>query len=49
MESRKNAIGDNVGSNNESCDKESASTRVVWRVLAYENVRKILKELLKKE
>ena len=49
MERKKRTLKDDVGSNNESCECGSASTKGIWRILAYKNVRKFLKELLKKE
>ena len=50
MERKKRILKDNVGSNNESCECGSTSTKGgTWRILAYKNVRKFLKELLKKE
>ena len=49
MERKKNRIKDNVGSYNESCDKESASTRVYMAYFVLQKCPKSLKENLEKK
>ena len=48
MERKKNRIKDNVGSYNESCDKESASTKVYAAHFVLQKCPKSLKENLEK-
>ena len=48
IERKESLLKDNVGSNNESCECGGASTKGIWRILAYKNIQKSLKELLKK-
>ena len=49
MERKKRKIKDNVGSYNESCDKESASTKVYAAHFVLQKCPKSLKENLEKK
>ena len=49
MERKKNRIKDNVGSYNESCDKESASTKVYAAHFVLQKCPKTLKENFEKK
>ena len=48
MERKKSRVKDNVGSYNESCDKECASTKVYAAQFVLQKCPKILKENLEK-
>ena len=49
MERKKSRVKDNVGSYNESCDKESASTKVYAAHFVLQKCPKSLKENLEKK